>query len=62
MLIDIYVLTPEKVLDLKKNIAWIKGTIITEISNLDVIRVLEIIESELSKDCRHKRIDPENFV
>lgn len=61
MIINIYVLTPEKVMDIKQSILGIKSAIIGEITNTDVIRALDKIDCELSQAHRIKRVDPENL-
>ena len=62
MIINIYALTPEKVMDIKRSISEIKSSIIGEITNTDVIRTLDKIDSELTQAHRIKQVDPENFV
>lgn len=67
MLVKIYSLTPEKVLDLKASLAWIRGTVSLIANNEDeryrqVDEALKQIEKELSIEHRYKNVDPKNFV
>ncbi len=63
MIINVYVLTPEKVMDIKNSLAWIKNTVgIKRIVTHGVIDAIDKIDCELSKAHRIKSVDPENFI
>jgi len=67
MLVKIYSLTPEKVLDLKASLTWIRGTVSLITDNEDeryrqVDEALQKIENELSIETRYREVDPENLV
>lgn len=63
VIINIYVLTPEKVMDIKNSLAWIKHSIgVKRIITHEVIEAIDKIDGELSKACRIKKVDPKNFV
>ena len=63
MIINIYALTPEKVMDIKKTVGWILATISKEVKEYQAIKqALNNIDCELSQAHRIKSVDPKNFV